>query len=196
MNRRNIFLLALFLAHVVIGSAYGQQDDHDKDPFFANEALTSSPKPAKKQKVVIHIPTFELCIEWLDQNLQIAMVQDRAVETRRQIESLRQQTEVDNERIQQLEKELEAMRSGQKKWLEQLNRIPYDTTFDLERWERFNAELKHRRQHFRTVRAKERAIAQYGDLEIRDLKEKNRALAEENKALRETIQRLKDAGNH
>ena len=176
---RSIFALLVAVAVLWLAQHGIAQQVQDRDPFASTVEARLLPKH-EMEKLVVHLPTFDRCIKWLDINRSIVQSKDRIRQLKRQISQLEDDHESEKSvEIKRMQQQLVELNTTINARLKKLDRIPYDTTFDLERWEKFRQELKTRRQYQDTENLKQEHQTDSAEKEIRRLTDENRALRNE-----------------
>ena len=177
MNRN----FALPLAVLVVLSFFScfALAQEKQDPFGdgTSKPFTKQQTKAKREKVVVHLPTLDLAFRWLDMNSGLVQIQRKISHTKKKIES----PETTKESAEKLGKRLEQLTSTYEDTKRSLDQIPYKSTFDLERWLQFKEQLKQ----LRMVETEKSMIEESLYLE-------NKSLRDENQKLRDEIARLKN----
>lgn len=173
-NMKALTILCLFVFAV---PAYANAQK--LDPFSSNGPTVSGNERARRpEKVVVHTPTLDLCFRWFEMNFGLVEIQRRIRQTEKKIESV--EPEASPEALTKLQEQLAELRRVNESTRTKLDRIPLDSTFDLERWGKFKRQLAEMR-----MQESERT-------HIRDhLSRENDRLRNENQQLRNEIARLK-----
>ena len=168
-------LVSLFALALVPSSSVAQNTG---DPFSDATPVATKAKP-KREKIIVHLPTLDLCFRWMEMNKGLAQIQRQVSRTRMEIESL--DADSPREVSAKLERRLNELTSTYATTKQMLDRIPLDSTFDLERWQQFKQQLRQIR------------MAEEERLAIEDaIQNENGRLRDENKRLRAEIERLKN----
>ena len=165
-----LFLALAFLPHVAAAQNAG-------DPFSDPVPIATKTRP-KREKVVVHVPTLDLSFRWLEMNKGLVHIQRRVSQVKREIKSLKK--DAPNKESADLERRLGELNKTYETTRQVLDRIPLDSTFDLERWQQFRKQLWEYRMAEETRIATEDAI-----------QNENARLRNENRELRAEIERLK-----
>ena len=178
MNR--IFALSLISLFALALAPYSSVAQNEGDPFGDGDpapfAIKAKPK---REKVVVHLPTLDLCFRWIEMNKGLVQIQRQVSRTKKEFESL--DADSPKKVSAKLERRLNALRTTYTTTKQTLDRIPLDSTFDLERWQQFKQELRQNR------------MVEEERLAIEDaVQNENGRLRAENKKLRAEIERLKN----
>ncbi len=165
----------VFLA-MLTHTSVGQETD---DPFSTSTPVAKESTQPKREKVIVHIPTLYLSFRWRDLNSGLVQIQRDVSRVKKEIDSLSPDSSKDQ--VAKLEKQLLSLTSTYESAKQELDRIPYDTTFDLERWEQFKEQLRQNRM----AEAERQAVDDH-------VKRENKRLRDENVELRVEIERLKN----
>jgi hypothetical protein len=176
MKRISALSLAwLFALALVPHPSVAQNTD---DPFSDPTPVATKVKP-KREKVVVHLPTLDLCFRWMEMNKGLVQIQQQVSRTKIEIDSL--DAASPKKVSAKLETRLNELTTTYTTTKRILDRIPLDSTFDLERWQQFKQQLRQNR------------MAEAERLAIEDaLANENNQLRAENKKLRADIERLKN----
>ncbi len=147
-------------------------------PFSDSSPVATERKP-KREKVIVHLPTLDLCFHWMEMNKDLAQIRRQISGTSKEIESIRK--DPPKQETSKLERRLGELNTAYATTKRKLDRIPLDSTFDLERWQQFKEQLRQYRMAEETRVATEEA-----------LQNENSRLRNENRELRAEIARLKN----
>ena len=169
MNKIATITSVTFCATFVAASLFAQ------DPFATPKS--TSTKAKSPVKTVVHTPTLDLCLHWLDLNSGMVRLQKKVYQAKKNVADL--PNDSPDAKKEELEQKLTQLRAALTKIRNKLNSIPMDSTFDLERWHQFKLQLRDRR------------AAETEQLEIIDfINRENDRLRNENKKLKEEIASL------
>ena len=178
---RRFYSLSIMLLSVLVltpGESVAQRAD---DPFSDSAAISTKTKATpKREKIVVHLPTLDLCFRWQDMSIGLVQTQGRITAVKEEIKSL--PVDPPTEKASKLKKQLESLTSTYDSTRRELDRIPYDTTFDLQRWEQFKEQLRH----YALAEEERQAVDSH-------LRRENKRLRDENVKLRAEIERLKSS---
>ena len=173
-----ILAVSLVLLFALALSPRNSIAQNTKDPFGDSTPIATKAKP-KREKVIVHLPTLDLCFRWIEMNKGLAQIQRRASRTKKEIESLTKDSP--KQESEKLQRQLSELNTTYATTKQTLDRIPLESTFDLERWQQFKEQLRQYRMAEETRIATEDII-----------QNENSRLRNENKKLRAEIERLKN----
>ena len=175
---KRIFALSLVLLLALAFLPHETAAQNTDDPFSDSTPVATKTRP-KREKVIVHLPTLDLSFRWLEMNKGLVQIQRRVSQIKKEIESLK--TDAPNKESANLERRLGELNKTYETTRQTLDRIPLDSTFDLERWQQFREQLRQYRMAEETRMATEDSIQNEND-----------RLRNENRELRAEIERLKN----
>ena len=173
-----IFAVSLVLLFALALPPHKSIAQNTEDPFSDSTPIATKAKP-KREKVIVHLPTLDLCFRWMAMNRGLVQIQRSVSRTKKEIESLT--TDSPKQQSEKLQRRLSELNTTYATTKQTLDKIPLESTFDLERWQQFKIQLRQSRMAEETRIAIEDAI-----------QNENRHLRNENKKLRAEIERLKN----
>ena len=176
----------LFVASLLLFAFPADGFAQKRDPFSTPDSRVSptGTKSAKYNKVVVHTPTLDLCFDWFEMNMGLVKTQSKIAQTRKAISAAKQANEA-QDKWAKLEEQLAQLEAVNHQTKTRLNRIPWETTFDLERWEKFKQQLE-------SMRVREFQKMEWVEFRNREIDQ----LRVENQKLRDEIARLRGGDNH